>query len=588
MKVTSGILGSHFGTRLLWITVLVSLALGIALTLLLVPGSATADGQDEFTAPIVLEEIRTPPGVVNPPNVRDAPSIRQVTVAETSVVLVSNSGKADAGTLQLNRDRGQAFTTGSNSHGYKLTSVDIASNVTASVGNWDVSIVSAGGSGPGTTEIGDLSEPSSLTTGINNSFTASGNGIDLAASTTYYIFIDMDAEHPAHWKSTTDDGEDSGGASGWSVGNETYFRMVSDTAWTQLGSHNLKIKVNGYAKVAPVVTGATVNGAAMVLTFDKALDTNSGTAAGRFTILAGGASRAATGISISGNQVRLTVPAVTADQTVTVSYTKPTNNPLKGTNGIEVDTFSSQAVTNNTPPALTSAVINGSTLDLYFDGNLDTTSGTAAGRFTIEAGGSSHAATAISISVRQVRLTVPAVRSGQYVTMSYSKPASNPLKGSNGLDVLTLQRYQVTNNTPGDTGSGTVRAPITVTYTNADGEEETVENRAASADRETLYDYFYDSCSAVRSLTTVHDYSQYTEIVTPSGATRTVMTQARNGWKWVWVQDANGAVTGTRPETVSECASHGMYLRQQNCANEEWLRRNPHLHEGTCPDDRTW
>jgi len=35
----------------------------------------------------------------------------------TPAVLVGNSGKADAGTLQLNRDRAQAFRTGSNSEG---------------------------------------------------------------------------------------------------------------------------------------------------------------------------------------------------------------------------------------------------------------------------------------------------------------------------------------------------------------------------------------------------------------------------------------------------------------------------------------
>ena len=514
----------------------------------------------------------------------------------TSVVLVGNNDKADAGQLQFNRDRGQGFTTGSNSEGYRLTSVEIASNVTiASVANWDVSIAEGGGgAGPGSTQVGDLSEPAGLTTGIGNSFTASGNGIDLKPNTTYYVLIDLGAENPnAYLKSTQDDGENSNPAAGWTIEDGSYLRQTSSTTtnWTSLGTHNLKIRVNGYTKVAPVVTGATVNGTSLVLTFDSNLDTTSKPAANRFTISEnGGPARSATGISISGVEVRLTVPVVTGGRTVTVSYSKPSSNPLKGATGADVAAFAAQNVTNNTPPppAVTSAQINGATLILNFDKDLDTGSGTAAGRFTIEAGGSSHAATAISISVRQVRLTVPPVKGGQYVTVSYSKPASNPLKGSNGVDVLTLLRQPVTNNTPGDTGSGTVRAPITVTYTNADGEEETVEIRAASADRDTLWDYFYDSCSAARSVTTVHDYSQYTEIVTPSGATRTVMTQARNGWKWVWVQNAKGEVTGTRAETVNECASHGMYLRQQTCANGEWIKRNPHLLDSWCPDNRTW
>ncbi len=105
-------------------------------------------------------------------------------------------------------------------------------------------------------------------------------------------------------------------------------------------------------------------------------------------------------------------------------------------------------------------------------------------------------------------------------------------------------------------------------------------NRAASADRDTLWDYFYDSCSAARSVSTVHDYSLFDY--------HGRRIQARNGWKWVEVQNATGAVTGTRPQTLTECASHGMYLRQSNCANDEWVRRNPHLLDSWCPDNRTW
>ena len=583
MKVTSGILGTRLETGLLRHTVLVSLALGIALTLLLIPGSAAADGPYDFLVPIVLEEGRTPPKVVDPPGVRD---LRQVTETPTSEVLVGNNDEADSsGQLQFNRDRGQAFTTGSNSAGYKLTSVEIAANVTlASVGNWAVSITSAGTSaGPGSTlSGGHLSEPAGLTTGISNSFTASVSGIDLAPNTTYYVLIDLSAENStAYWKATGSNNENANPAAGWSIGNASYLRAVgSNGSWTELGSHKLKIRVNGYAKTAPAPTGATVNGTALVITFDKALDTTSGTAPGQFTILAGGTSHAATGLSISGNQVMLTGPAVTANQIVWVSYTNPTSNPLKGTNGGIVDAFSNQDVTNNTAPTLTSAAINGSTLDLYFSSPLDANSGTAPSRFTIEVGGSSHAATGITIYTTQIRLTVPGVKGGQFVTVSYSKPGSSPLKGSNGTSVDTFSNKAVTNNTPAPQGGGRVRDPIIVRYTNAQGEEETVENRAASADRDTLWQYFYDSCKLQRSSTTLRDYSW-------RNADGHLM-QARNGWKYVEVQDDEGNVVRTRAQTLNECANHGMYLRQQNCANEDWLSWNPHLHDGTCPANRTW
>ena len=245
---------------------------------------------------------------------------------------------------------------------------------------------------------------------------------------------------------------------------------------------------------------------------------------------------------------------------------------------------------------MVSAEVNGTSLVLTFDNDLDTTSRTAARQFGIKFGARAlQRATAISISRRQITLTVPEVRAGQVETVSYTVPTSNPLKGSNGAEIGAFSDQAVKVNTGPAYGSlpesGKVRDAVYVTYTNADGEEETVENRAASADRETLWDYFYDSCQGQRSVTTVHDYSQYTEIeigTPPNTSTKRVMTQARNVWKWVWVQDANGAVTGTRAQTLTECTNHGMYLRQQNCANKDWRDLNPHLHEGTCPGDRTW
>ena len=498
MKVTSGVLGSRSGTRLLWIALLFSLALGITLVLLLTPGSATADGQDEFTAPIVLEEIRPPPKVVEPPSVREqrqvqgqGASITQQATPTPGTLVGNLNGTAVAGTA-WDQDRALGFTTGSNDGGYRLTSVQVSFSTAASenLTPYNVRIVNAGNNQPGTTNVGTLESVLLPTLGLN-SFT--GN-VDLNANTTYYFFLDLeegDGPNTARMRMTSSKGKDSGGLSDWSIGDS--FARAPKGFWIGI-QNRVKIRINGYAIVPPALESAEVNGTSLVLTFDQNLDTTSRTAARQFGIkFGGGALQNATAISIDGRQVTLTVPEVRAGQVVTVSYTVPTSNPLKGTNGEDVNAFSDQTLKVNTGPAF--------------------------GRLP---------------------------------------------------------------------ESGKVREAVYVTYNNADGEEEVVEKRAASADLETLWDYFYDSCSAVRSLTTVHDYSQYTEIVTPSGATRTVMTQARNGWKWVWVQDANGAVTGTRAETVNECANHGMYLRQAQCANEDWRRLNPHLLEGTCPEDRSW
>ena len=159
------------------------------------------------------------------------------------------------------------------------------------------------------------------------------------------------------------------------------------------------------------------------------------------------------------------------------------------------------AISGYTKTVLTSAEVNGTSLVLTFDKDLDTASRTAARQFGIRFGGSGgelQRATAISISGRQVTLTVPEVRAGQVVTVSYTVPTSNPLKGSNGAGVDAFSDQAVTVNTGPAYGrlpeSGKVRTAIYVTYTNAEGRPETVENRAASADRETLLDYFEDEC----------------------------------------------------------------------------------------------
>ena len=444
--------------------------------------------------------------MVEPPNVLRDVTTRDVTAQqETTVVLVGNNEEADAtGNLGFNRDRGQPFTTGTNSHGYRLTKVQIASDTTlATVGNYSVSIASAGGSGPGSTLTGGgLNEPAGLTTGIGNDFTAPGDGIDLDPNTTYYIFIDLSAQNSnVFWKSTASNDENANPAAGWSVGNASYSRMVGSTTttWTQLGSNKMKIKVFGYAKVEPAVTSAQINGASLALNFDRDLDATSVPAAGRFSIeVSNGPPKSATGITVSGRQVRLTVPAVNSGQLVTVSYSKPGSNPLKGTNGVAVAAFSDQRVTNNTP----------------------------------------------------------------------APPPKSP-------------------DSPQDTGPTTVRGPITIQENG-----KTIEIRAASADRDTLYSYFYDSCSLRRSLSNaevLHDYSQYTEIDLPGGGTKRVMTQARNGWKWVWTQDpATGAVTGTRPQTVTECANHGMYQRRAFCENYTDGQLAEGTKENICPTYRTW
>ena len=128
---------------------------------------------------------------------------------------------------------------------------------------------------------------------------------------------------------------------------------------------------------APRLSTATVDGAALVLTYDEALDTGSTPAAGAFTVRVAGAARTVSNVAVSGRAVTLTLsPAVPggAGQTVTVSYDAPSANPVQDLAGNEAGDLSDRAVTNTrdtTAPSLVSAAVNGATLVLTYDEALD-------------------------------------------------------------------------------------------------------------------------------------------------------------------------------------------------------------------------
>ena len=107
-----------------------------------------------------------------------------------SRTLVSNLGQSNATASSFfDVDVAQAFTTGSNSAGYTLTSVELG--IISSFNNattLTVSIHSNSSGAPGAS-LGTLSNPASLATGEVQAFTHT-RGIALAASTTYFVVID--------------------------------------------------------------------------------------------------------------------------------------------------------------------------------------------------------------------------------------------------------------------------------------------------------------------------------------------------------------------------------------------------------------
>ena len=145
-------------------------------------------------------------------------------------------------------DNAQAFTTGSHSEGYKLTSVKLDMTVTSAVPTYTVSIYGDGGSAPSGL-LSTLANPPSLSTGLNT-FTASGDGIDLAADTTYWVVIDVtagDSNLIVSIDATSFDSEDPNGAAGWSIADDRLSKPWNSAGWATEET-SLKLEIHGYAR----------------------------------------------------------------------------------------------------------------------------------------------------------------------------------------------------------------------------------------------------------------------------------------------------------------------------------------------------
>ena len=233
-------------------------------------------------------------------------------------------------------------------------------------------------------------------------------------------------------------------------------------------------KVDGSKKASdrgPLPTGATVNGATLEVTYDKALDTSVDTSelldhfSVQGTNLSGGNRNAyqhPSNASFSaGNNQKLVLtlgePARAGD-TVTLTYKLEAHTgPLKDTNSNMAPAFIELAVTNNTAgtpgPAPSRASVRGRTLRLVFDGDLDEDSAPAGSAFLVEMSD-------LDYDHRSIRGTGTATVSGAVVTValdenedavgaddkvmvSYTVPSSNPLQNAGGDDVLAFERFRV-------------------------------------------------------------------------------------------------------------------------------------------------
>ena len=341
-------------------------------------------------------------------------SLDVTTPAQIGNSLIENiSSSASTSFGSATRDHAQAFTTGTNTGGYLLTSVEASLQPDTGVVDPYKHIVAyiATGLPSATNKVASLVPDLTLAgrVGVRRNVTFSApSGTVLTASTTYWLVIEGSERsgNTFGWNSSAFN-HDSG-EQGWSIANDSHRRpWDASAAWT---THNnpLRMRVNGLATdaTAPTLDLSTSTETKVVddvvtLDWSEDLDTSSVPGPGAFTVKVGGTSRDVTEVKVaSDNAARLLLtlasPVLTG-QSVTVSYTKPGTNPLRDAFNNEVANFTDTSITNATTlrvlaPALSSLPCTADTYALgevievkvYFSEpvNVDTSSGTP--RLTID------------------------------------------------------------------------------------------------------------------------------------------------------------------------------------------------------------
>ena len=194
------------------------------------------------------------------------PQQTEQALAQTTQVLVSNINQPDGARGGLGNDHAQAFTTGGDSTGYTLTSVDMefarseAGTTLSRI--LTVTIQSDSGGNPSGTIVGTLTNPAFVSTNSDRTYTfsAPGAGIALAANTKYWFVLDVDSgtviSSNNAVRNTSSDADDAGGAPGWSIADDSRYRQRASTGgWTSFHMSK-KIRINGpVAAVTPNADG---------------------------------------------------------------------------------------------------------------------------------------------------------------------------------------------------------------------------------------------------------------------------------------------------------------------------------------------
>ena len=170
--------------------------------------------------------------------------------AQTATVLISNTVQtSESNSLQLTTvrsKRAQAFTTGSYAAGYTLDSIGFGfgdiTDITTAGAHLTVTLNGDSSGNPGTA-LCTLTDPATFSASGVQTFDATDPCPTLTASTTYFAVIERvvfpTPDSSISLNVTTSADEDSGGATGWSIGNTRHWFT---TMWnSSVQSHQIEV-----------------------------------------------------------------------------------------------------------------------------------------------------------------------------------------------------------------------------------------------------------------------------------------------------------------------------------------------------------
>ena len=468
----------------------------VVLTLTTALASADRGFKASYTQPTVGTAIR----IVNEAGLRaDSFSGRAVARA-----LVSNLGQAletaDVTRTLAAHDYSQTFTTGTSDAGYTLTSVEVRL-ATPSDSTLRVRILK-GDDPDGTDIVATLTNPWFAGAADGAFLFTAPAATKLEASTHYTVVLDTTTAGTL--STTSSAAEDSGAAAGWSIWNGRRHRNHRRDllpgqlpgVWTAV-LKPLRIAVNGEPLTKPAVTEVRISSTPtddadgddtretygrganirVRVTFDKAVtvdtasgtprlkikmdpefgekwadyEAGSGTKALAFAYEVVAMNRSTGGIAVLENTLELNSGTIkdAADATIDANLAHP------GRDHDAAHKVDGSLVADTTAPSFSGATVNGATLVVTFDEELDAASAPAGSAFAVSGGRAGTGTAALSGARATVTLGA-AVAHGQTVTVSYTNPGAgnSPLTDGSGNEVASFSGRPVTNNTPNPGGGG--------------------------------------------------------------------------------------------------------------------------------------